>query len=83
MRYTKIELEGRTGNFAVLSRKRDGASIEVEILKPGGTSKQRVHAADAEGLRAMAVKIQEALDGGEGAAADLDAYAGVLALFAD
>ena len=64
MRYTRIDLEGDTGNFASITRKRESAFIEVEIVSPTGTYTHRVTAGDVHDEWAIAERLRTALDGG-------------------
>jgi hypothetical protein len=64
MRYTRIDLEGETGLFASITRKRESAFIEVEIVSPTGTKRDRVTVGDTKGQWAMAQDLRTALDGG-------------------
>ncbi len=68
MRITRIDFEGRAGNYATAVRKRDSRHIEVTILTPD-LPDGRDHTVQAdceEDILSMAECLQEHLDGHRG-----------------
>lgn len=84
MRITRIDLAGKTGNFAILTRKTDSKYIDVEILlackndngeaEGYGQRVQHVQADDREDKWSMADCLQHTLDGYVGTRGDIDDY---------
>jgi hypothetical protein len=83
MRYTRIDLEGSTGNFAVITRKRQSALIEAEVLAPSGSSRHSVRADDRPGQELLAGQLQRALEGYAGTNAEVGEYLDVIKRLAD
>ena len=83
MRITKIELEGRPGHTATLTRPEHGDHIEVTYATPAGGRTHLVVAGDAEDRWSMAQILQHALEGFRGAGGDIREYARALELLAD
>ena len=83
MRYTRIDLEGREGYFARISRRRLSEYIEVEILTPELRRTHHVLAASREDQWSMAQCLQETLDSVQGTRADIESYAAAIRLLAD
>ena len=85
MRITRIDIEGRPGHYAILSRKRGSDLIDVQILLPdlpGG----RVHHPQADcpdDLWSMAECLQHHLDGHEGDETAIHTYFRVIKQLAD
>lgn len=62
MRYTRIDLSGRSGARAVLRRDSDAEYIDVEIDLPGISHLHSVRASDAADLDSMAECLHAQLD---------------------
>ena len=86
MRITRIEVEGREGRYAQVSRRQGDDAIEVLILTPQEPD-GKVHRVRARGgedeLRAAARNLHMVLEGHAGTHGDVRAYYDVLARFAD
>jgi len=85
MRTTRIEVEGRAGHYATISRKRGMRSIDITVLTPtrpeGKTAK--AGAANEDGQRYIAAWLHRELEGYEGAAGDIADYLRAIEAFAD
>ena len=85
MRTTRIDLEGKHGNYATITRKRGSDLIEVTILTPdlpdGRT--HHVQADCEEDIWSMAECLQEQLDGVRGTNSMIHDYLRELQRFAD
>jgi hypothetical protein len=85
MRTTRIDLEGKTGHYATITRARGSAHIEVTILTPA-CPEGRVHQVDAtcaEDLWSMAECLQYHLDACHGTNSMIHDYMRELERFAD
>lgn len=85
MRITRIDLEGKTGHYATITRKRGSDRIEVTILIPS-LPDGRVHHVQAdcqEDLWSMAQCLQFHLDGSKGTNSMIHDYHRELQRFAD
>ena len=65
MRYTRIEIEGLPGRYAIAARKADADVIDVELLLPGLRRTRRVQADSADDIRSMAECLAHHLAGDE------------------
>ena len=86
MRITRVDIEGRRGRLATITRKTGSDYIEVTILTPYQPQgeKHLVHAgADDEELWEQAKNLQTVLDGRLGTNGDIDGYYRELQRFAD
>jgi hypothetical protein len=83
MRITRIDFEGREGIFAIAKRQRDAKQIEVEILQPTMQASHWVDADDEDELFAMAVFLQELLDGYQGTMEEAACYYNPLLCMSD
>jgi|TARA_B100000609_G_scaffold186290_1_gene170842 hypothetical protein len=83
MRITRIDFEGREGIFAIAKRQRDAKQIEVEILQPTMQASHWVDAGDEDELFAMAVFLQELLDGYQGTMQEAACYYNPLLCMSD
>ena len=86
MKITRVDIEGRRGRFATITRKTGSEYIEVTILTPyqSDGEKHLVHArADEEELWEQARNLQTVLDGRLGTNGDIDSYYRELQRFAD
>ncbi|MCK4873624.1 MAG: hypothetical protein KAS72_12955 [Phycisphaerales bacterium] len=86
MRTTRIEIQGREGHYATISRlyePRPCRFIRVDILCPGLDRTHRVSADDRDDQWSMAECLQETLDGYRGTNGDIDEYFRTLQTFAD
>ena len=86
MRITRIDIEGRRGYYATISRKQDSNTIEVTILThehPHG-EEHRINArSDEQEFYRQATCLYEALMGGTGSNSDVHEYYTVLLRLAD
>ncbi|NLX57707.1 MAG: hypothetical protein GXY74_01305 [Phycisphaerae bacterium] len=89
MRTTRIEIEGRQGCYATISRRRGSPDIEVVILTPkcpDGTTLEVTARGDADSenaRRRFARNLHRILEGCEGANGDVEAYYHEVERFAD
>mgnify|MGYP004144145431 FL=1 len=83
MRITRIEFAGRTGIFAIIKRPHEAKQIEVEILQPNKEGSHWVKADDEDELFAMAVFLQELLDGYQGTMQEAACYYNPLLCISD
>jgi len=86
MRITRIDIEGREGRYATITRRKGSRWIEVTILtayQPDGKDHRIAADADESELRNQARHLQHALDGVIGTAGDIDGYYRELQRFAD
>ena len=86
MRITRIDLEGRPGRYATISRRRASRWIEVTLLTPSQPdgSEHRIAAdAGSRELWRQARHLQHALDGRVGSTGDIDGYYRQLQRFTD
>jgi len=86
MKITRIDIEGRRGRFATITRRAGCEYIEVTILTPyqPNGEKHLVHArADDEELWEQAKNLQTILDGCLGTGSDIDSYYRELQRLAD
>ena len=76
MRITRIDFEGRPGNYATAVRKQSSDHVEVTILAPDTPNGQQHHIlADCqEDLFSMAECLQERLEGHRGTNSDIHDY---------
>ena len=85
MRISKIEIEGRTGQFAEINRRRQSDLIHVRLLTtyaPNGRD-HTVQADSPDDLWSMAECLQYHLDGHEGDETAIHAYFLVIKQLAD
>ncbi|MEX2672849.1 MAG: hypothetical protein WD294_12145 [Phycisphaeraceae bacterium] len=85
MRATRIDLEGRPGHYASISRKRGSDRIDVRLLTPD-TPNGRDHHVQADcidDIRSMAECLQFHLDGRRGTNSDIHGYFRELERFAN
>lgn len=54
MRYTRIDIEGVPGRYAIATRKTDAEMIDVELLLPDLRRVHHVQADSADDIRSMA-----------------------------
>jgi len=54
MTYTRINIEGLPGRYAVATRRADAAAIDVEVLLPDARRMHHVHADSSDDIRSMA-----------------------------
>jgi hypothetical protein len=71
MRFTKIEVQGDAGHFAVLKRNWTAPTIEVEVITPEGTRTESAPVEDPDGLWRLAAWVQQAIDGRRGCRGDV------------
>lgn len=86
MRITRIDIEGRQGRYATITRRRDSRWIEVTILTPyQPDGKQHRIAADADerDLWNQARNLHVAIEGRDGTNSDIHDYLRELQRFAD
>lgn len=85
MRTTRIELEGKDGHYATITRKRGSEFIEVTILTPDlpNGKTHHVDASCAEDIWSMAECLQYHLDGHRGTNSMIYDYFRELQRFAD
>jgi hypothetical protein len=80
MRVTRIEIEGRQGCYATISRRRGSPDIEVTVLtpkRPDGIPMQVAARGDAAGekvRRAFAGSLHRMLEGHYGTHGDIEEY---------
>jgi hypothetical protein len=85
MKTTRIEIEGRAGHYATVSRKGDGRTIDIEVLtpdRPDGFIFRANPTIDAS-QRLAAAWLHKALEGYEGTAGDILEYLRLIQTFAD
>jgi hypothetical protein len=89
MRTTRIDIEGRAGHYATISRKRGARVIEIAVLTPGqpgrtgGGETFNADATNEDSQRYAAALLQKRLDGYQGAAGDIADFLRVIQTFAD
>jgi len=86
MRITRIDIEGREGRYATITRRKGCRWIEVTILtpyQPDGKDHRIAADADESELWNQARNLQHALDGVIGTTGDIDGYYRELQRFAD
>jgi hypothetical protein len=89
MRTTRIDIEGRAGHYATISRKRGTRVIEIVVLtpdRPGPMGAGETFNADAtneDGRQYAAALLQKRLDGYQGTAGDVADYLRAIQNFAD
>ena len=89
MRITRIEIEGRQGRYATITRRRGRSDIEVTVLTPRcpqGTLLTVTARGDEAGekvRRAFADYLHRMLEGREGTRGDVEDYCRELERFAD
>ena len=85
MRTTRIDIEGRPGHYATVSRKQGARNIDITMLTPDQPDGVTIHAdaRDAGSVRYAAAWVQKRLDGHEGTAGDVADYLRVVQAFAD
>ena len=89
MQITRMEIEGRQGRYATISRRRGSPDIEVTILTPRcpeGTAMQVAARGDETGekvRRAFAGYLHRMLEGHDGTQGDIEEYYRELERFAD
>ena len=86
MRITRIDIEGRPGYYATISRKQNSNTIEVTILTPEQREgeQRRIHArSDEQEFYRQAAYLHQALMGGAGTNSDVHEYYTVLLRLAD
>jgi len=86
MRITRIDIEGRDGRYATITRRKGCRWIEVTILtpyQPDGKGHRIAADADESELWNQARNLQHALDGRVGTTGDIDGYYRQLQRFAD
>jgi hypothetical protein len=65
MRYTRIEIEGLPGRYAIAARKAGAEVIDVEMLLPDLRRTHHVRADSADDIRSMAECLAHHLAGDE------------------
>jgi len=89
MRITRIEIEGRQGRYATISRRHGSPDIEVTVLtpeRPEGMPMQVAARGDETGekvSRAFAGYLHRMLEGHEGTNSDIEGYYREVERFAD
>jgi len=89
MRITRIEIEGRRGRFATITRQRGNQNIEVTVLipeRPDGMTLEVAARGDETGekvRRAFAGYLHRQLEEYEGTNCDIEGYAREIERFAD
>ena len=89
MRITRIEIEGRRGRFATITRQRGNQNIEVTVLipeRPDGMTLEVAARGDETGekvRRAFAGYLHRQLEEYEGTNCDIEVYAREIERFAD
>ncbi|MBM4019980.1 MAG: hypothetical protein FJ288_16935 [Planctomycetes bacterium] len=89
MRTTRIDIEGRRGRYATVSRREGARVIEITVLvpdRPGPLGDGETFNADAtneDSQRYAAALLQKRLDGCEGTSGDIADYLRVIQAFAD
>jgi hypothetical protein len=74
MRYTRIDIEGLAGRYAIAARKADAEVIDVEMLLPDLRRMHHVQADSAEDIFSMAQCLQHQLDGYDGSNSEVQEY---------
>ena len=74
MRITRIDLEGKPGNYAVLTRRRGSDRIEIQVLTPDRETSAAIPANRIHELEAAAAKLQRQLDGYAGTPSEINHY---------
>jgi hypothetical protein len=85
MRTTRIEIEGRAGHYATVSRKGGARTIDIEVLtpdRPDGFVLRANPTLDAS-QRYAAAWLHKQLEGYEGTAGDVLEYLRLIQTFAD
>lgn len=82
MRTTRIDLEGRPGHYAIISRKRESELIDVQLLAPDTPNGRDHHVQvdSVDDIWSMAECLQFHLDGRH---SDIHGYLRELERFAD
>ena len=89
MRITRIEIEGRRGRYATITRQRGNPNIEVAVLvpeRPDGMTLEVAARGDETGekvRRAFAGYLHRQLEEYEGTNCDVEVYCRELERFAD
>jgi len=89
MRTTRIDIEGRRGRYATVSRREGARVIEIAVLTPGrhgpvGDGETlSADAANEDSQRYAAALLQKRLDGYEGTSGDIADYLRVIQALAD
>ena len=83
MRYTRLDVEGRTGHSATFKRRPGAEHIEIEVLTPDLTRTHHVLADSREDRWSMAQCLQDVLDGGPSMGGGVQVYASAIELLAD
>ncbi len=85
MRITRMDIEGKPGNYATITRKTGSDQIEVSILTPEfpNGKKHTVQADCHEDVWSMAECLQYHLDGAQGTNSMIQDYYRELSRFAD
>jgi len=89
MRTTRIDIEGRRGRYATVSRREGARVIEIVVLTPdrpgplGGGETFNADATNEDSQRYAAALLQKRLDGYQGTAGDVADYLRVIQNFAD
>ena len=85
MKTTRIEIEGRAGHYATVSRKGGGRTIDIEVLTPDRPDGFVLRASPTvEAIqRYAAAWLHKALEGHEGTAGDVLEYLRMIQTFAD
>lgn len=86
MRITRIELEGREGRYATITRRRGSQWIEITILtpdQPNGTDRRIAADAAEDKLWNQARDLHYAVEGCHGSNSDIHDYYCELQRFAD
>ena len=79
MRITRIDIQGgNPQHFARIERRAFEDRVEIEILKPTGSTKHSLDARKPDDLWALACTIQHALDGQRGCGGDIREYRDLL-----
>jgi len=63
MRYTRIDIEGLPGRYAVATRRADAAAIDVEVLLPDRRHVHHVRSDSTDDIRSMADCLASQLAG--------------------
>ena len=74
MRITRIDLEGKPGNYAVLTRRRSSDRIEIQVLTPEDETSAAVLVNHIDELETAAVNLQRQLDGYAGTPSEINHY---------
>jgi len=89
MRTTRIDIEGRRGRYATVSRREGARVIEITVLTPdrpgplGGGETFNADPTNEDSQRYTAALLQKRLDGYQGTAGDVADYLRVIQAFAD